>query len=278
MVSFYYNFYNKILRTPFLMGIFSPRIMNTSFNPKDHVAPGTGFHSLIGWSLLIILGPLVIGATILSTMGFAILGWLVAGLLYYVRLKKTKARLMGGALKVSADQFPEIYSASKAIAECMGMEEPEIFIVEDNQQNAFAVKHGSKRYVVLIDDIVYGAMATGNTGALNFILAHELAHHALGHTGMLRSLITQHYKTLSRLDEFSCDAVAHAIVGDANAARDALTLLLIGPQLFARVNKDALDRQAREVVDNSYTKKAENGMTHPLLLSRYSRITTLVNL
>jgi hypothetical protein len=38
------------------------------------------------------------------------------------------------------------------------------------------------------------------------------------------------------------------------------------------VNKAALERQAREVVDNSYSKKAEQGMSHPLLLRRYSRI------
>ncbi len=251
--------------------------MNSIIDIKSHVAKGTGFHSFIGWSLLLILGPLVIIGTLLGTMGFALIGWLIAALLYYGRLKKTKARLMGSALKVSADQFPEIYSASTAIAQRLGIAEPEIFIVEDNQQNAFAIKHGSKSYVVLVDDIVYGAMATGNAGALYFVLAHELAHHALGHTGTLRSLITQHYKPLSRLDEFSCDAVAHAIVGDANAALDALTLLLIGPQLFARVNKEALKRQAAEVIANSYSKKAEHGLTHPLLLRRYSKITEIVH-
>lgn len=251
--------------------------MNSIINIKSHVAKGTSFHSFVGWSLLLFLGPVVIAGTVLGTMGFALIGWLIAGLLYYGRLKKTKARLMGSALKVSSDQFPEIHSAATSMAQSLGIPEPEIFIVEDNQQNAFAIKHGSKSYVVLVDDVVYGAMATGNAGALYFILAHELAHHALGHTGTLRSLITQHYKPLSRLDEFSCDAVAHAIVGDANAALDALTLLLIGPQLFARVNKTALKRQAAEVIANSYSKKAEQGMTHPLLLRRYSRITDIVH-
>lgn len=250
--------------------------MNTQFDPKNYVAPGTGFHSMIGWTLLLIIGPLMIVATIASTMGIALVGWLIAAIMYYSRLKKTKARLMGSALRVSSDQFPEIHNVATTIARMMSLDEPEIFIVEDNQQNAFAIKHGSKSYVVLIDDIVFGAMATGNAGALNFIIAHELAHHALGHTGALRSLITHYYKPLSRLDEFSCDAVAHAIIGDPQAARDALALLLIGPQLFARVNKAALDRQAREVSENRYSKKAEEGMSHPLLLRRYSRIVEIV--
>lgn len=250
--------------------------MNAQFDPKKYVAPGTGFHSLVGWSLFFIVGPLMIAATVMGTMGLALIGWLIAALLYYFRLKKTKARLMGSALRVGADQFPEIHNAASAISRMMGLDEPAIFIVEDNQQNAFAIKHGSKSYVILIDDIVFGALATGNAGALNFILAHELAHHALGHTGTLRSMVTQYYKPLSRLDEFSCDAVAHAVIGDPQAARDALALLLIGPQLFGRVNKAALDRQAREVADNKYSKQAEHGMTHPLLLRRYSKIVEIV--
>lgn len=251
--------------------------MNATFDPKQYIAPGTSFHAFIGWCILLILGPLMIIATLVGTMGIALIGWLIAGILYYSRLKKTKARLMGSALRVSADQFPEIHAASVAIAEVMGVSEPEIFIVEDNQQNAFAIKHGSKRYVVLVDDIVHGAICTGNASVLNFILAHEIAHHALGHTGTLRSLITQHYKPLSRLDEFSCDAVAHAILGDTNSAKDALALLLIGPQLFARVNKNALDQQARDVISNRYSRKAEAGMSHPLLLRRYARLVDSTN-
>jgi Zn-dependent protease with chaperone function len=250
--------------------------MKPHFNIKNCVAKGTGYHAFIGWSMLVIGGPLLMALTAIGTMGLALAAWVVLAISYFGRVKRAKAKLRGSALRVSADQFPEIHSAAVTIAESMGVAEPEIFIVEGNQQNAFALKHGSKGYVILVDDIVFGALATGNVGALHFILAHELAHHALGHTGVLRSIVSMNYKPLSRLDEFSCDAVAHAIVNDSNAALDALTLLLIGPQIFARVNKAALERQAREVAGNSHSKKSEKGMTHPLLLRRYSRITEII--
>ena len=86
-------------------------------------------------------------------------------------------------------------------------------------------------------------------------------------------MITKSYATLSRLDEFSCDAVAHALVGDAAAAQDALTLLLIGPQLFAKVNRVALEQQAGEVAADKNSKKSERKLSHPLLLRRYHAIT-----
>lgn len=57
------------------------------------------------------------------------------------------------------------------------------------------------------------------------------------------------------------------------AAHDALALLLIGPQLFAKVNRAALEQQADEVVRDKHFKKSERKLSHPLLLRRYHAIT-----
>ncbi len=250
--------------------------MSASVNAKQYVAPGTGLHSFIGWSLLVIFGPLIFVALTAVTYGIFLIALIIAGLTYFTRVKHMKAKLRGSALQVDEYQFPEIHRSALAMSERLGLSEcPEIYIVEDNHQNAFAVKKGSKSYIVLIDDIVYGAMATGNSGALDFILGHELAHHALGHTSFFRAMIRSKYTPLSRLDELSCDGVAHALVGDKTAARDALALLLVGPQLFKSVNKEALDRQAREVIEDKYTKKVERNLSHPLLLRRYARLQEL---
>lgn len=247
--------------------------MSATINLKSHVAPGTRLHSFIGWGVLVIVGPVLILFTVLATYGVALIAWLLAGVFYSSRQRKARAQVCGSAVKVGPQQFPEIHAMAREMAERLGLAEcPDIYVMEDNQQNAFALKHGSKRSVVLVDDIVHGALATGNTRALQFILAHELAHHALGHTHMLRSLIRSSYLPLSRLDEFSCDAVAHALVGDAAAARDALILLLVGPHLFHRLDRPALDQQASEVAKDKYSKKAEARLTHPLLLRRYARI------
>lgn len=246
--------------------------MHSQFDPKKYVAPGTGYQSFIGWLIFLIVGPTVIIITAVSTMGMALIGWAVAGLLYWSRVKKARARMKGSAIRVAPDQFPEIHSAAHRLSTLLGIHDPDIYVIESNDQNAFAIKHGGKHCVVLVDDIVHGALSTGNAGVLDFIIAHELAHHALGHTGLIRRIIAARHSPLSRLDEFSCDAVAHALVEDGTAVRDAMTLLLVGPQLFHRVNKAALDTQAREVFNDPASHKSEAGLSHPLLLRRYARL------
>jgi Zn-dependent protease with chaperone function len=155
----------------------------------------------------------------------------------------------------------------------LGMKEvPEVYIIEDNSQNAFALKHGNKSHVILVDDLVYGALMTKKPKIIDFIIGHELAHHALGHTNTIRGMIRSYFRPLSRLDEFSCDAVAHALVEDPEAAKDSMVMMLVGPHLTKLVNHESFDQQVQEVVENRYSRKGERLLTHPLLLRRYARI------
>ena len=133
------------------------------------------------------------------------------------------------------------------------------------------MKVGRKHMVVLFDDIVFGALATKNPQVLDFFIAHELAHHKLGHTGLIRGALSQANKRLSRLDEFSCDAIAAHVVGE-KAAFDAFALLVAGPQLFSKINTQSIVEQAVEVGQNKHSKKAEAMLTHPLPLRRLARI------
>ncbi len=245
-----------------------------NIDPKAHIAPGTGLHVFIGWLVLLVVGPILFLFAVVATYGIALLALLIAGAFYFTLVKQAQARLKGSAVQVSASQFPEIHAIVQNYAQRLGLKEaPQTYILEDNQQNAMALKHGSKHYVILIDDIVYGATATGNDKTLAFVIGHELAHHALGHTGFWRHMIAARYPTLSRLDEFSCDAVAHALVGDTTAAHDAIALFLVGPQLYQKVNRAALAQQALELAADKHAKKSERALSHPLLLRRYNAIT-----
>ena len=104
------------------------------------------------------------------------------------------------------------------------------------------------------------------------LIGHELAHHALGHTGIIRGTMRQVYRPISRLDEFSCDAVANELVGDQNVSLNAITLLTVGPQLYPQVNQAALREQVEKVMKNKKTKKSESASTHPHILRRYGAL------
>jgi Zn-dependent protease with chaperone function len=128
--------------------------------------------------------------------------------------------------------------------------------------------------VVLYSQVVHGGMRLNEPRVIHWILAHELAHHALGHTGLIRGRLRAMLHSLMRRDEFSCDAIAHALVNDELVARHALGLLMIGPHLYEHIDQAALETQVKEALEDKYTRKAESSfrMTHPLMLRRIARL------
>ncbi len=236
-------------------------------NAKDYIAPKTALSFTIG----IVLAVLSMLVTIAVTWGIAIIAFIVIGLYSYFKNAKARAMLHGSAIQSGPDQFPEIHACVERFALRLGMKQtPDLYIIEDNTNNAAAIKIGKRNVVLLIDDIVDSCLRSGDPRALAFVIGHELAHHALGHTNTLRSYAARVYKPLSRLDEISCDAVANQLVGDSAISLQALAVMLSGPQLAQYVNFDALSRQADEVTSNRRSKKAESSLTHPLLLRRFS--------
>ena len=83
-------------------------------NPQEHVAPGTKLHTIVGWFLLLVLGPLFVIVTIALSYGVALLVWIIAGVFYFSYIKQAQARLKGSAVEVSATQFPEIQGSNWA--------------------------------------------------------------------------------------------------------------------------------------------------------------------
>jgi Zn-dependent protease with chaperone function len=183
--------------------------------------------------------------------------------------RRIEAQIRGTCLEVGPNQLPELHACAKAFAERLGLKEvPQLYIVESNTANAAAVRLGSRNLVFLVDDAVWGALKAGDPNALSFLIAHELAHHALGHTSALQTGLALAYRRLSRLNELSCDAVALQLVGNKEAAYNGIIMLTVGPQLAPYVNRAAPFAHAEMVVADSATRKAEKTMTHPLVARR----------
>lgn len=250
----------------------SPASLSFGTRPVDATAlvePGTGGRVVLGYVMLAVLG-LVLAA---STAGVGLIGLLVAPIVDWFRWKKVRAALRGSGLQVSPQQLPELHRAIAEMSTRLGMKEaPDCYIVESNVANGFAVKLGTRDIMLLTDDVVWGALQGSEPRALGFIVAHELAHIALKHTSTLRTIMRTSVKSLSRVDELSCDNVALALVGDRKVATHGLAMLTVGPQLMAHINDAALLQQAASVTADPQTLKAEKTMTHPLLLRRIDRL------
>lgn len=236
---------------------------------KAHEARGTRLWAAVGTLFAIGAGL----AAIASTMGLALGGLLLAPVVDWFRARRTRAILEGSALRVSDQQLPELNSCLIEFSSRLGLKViPEVYVVEHHTVNGFAAKVGRKDVVLLTDDVVWGALSAKNPRALGFVLAHELAHVALGHTRTFRSLLRLALKPLARLDELSADNVARALVDDDTVAFEGLKLLAIGPQLSPYVDDDALIAQANGVVANKLSKKVERQMSHPLIMRRVVNI------
>jgi Zn-dependent protease with chaperone function len=191
---------------------------------------------------------------------------------WYTR-KKAMALIHGSGVHVGPDQFPEIDRCVTTFKNRLGLtKDVDVYIVEASVVNAAAVKYGKRNVVLLTDDLIHGCLASGQPHALAFVIAHELAHISLEHTGVFRSWMAQHMKKLGRMDEYSADAVATALVGHKGIAFQGILLLTVGYALMPYVNLESIGRQAQEVEKNSYSKKAERSLTHPLLMNRMMRI------
>jgi len=236
---------------------------------RDCIEAGTGGAKTLA-SIAGILGLLVL---VLSTMGIGLIALIIGPIVDHFTQRRALALIHGSGLKVGPEQFPEIHECVVSFCERLGlMNRPDIYIVEAEVMNAAAVKFGGRNVVLLTDDLIHGCLCSSNPKTLAFVLGHELAHIAAGHTGMIRAGMRQYYKKLSRLDEMTADRVGTRLVGSRKVAAEGLVLLTVGPHLLQFVNPKSLQQQVREVASNKQSVKAERKLTHPLLLNRVERV------
>lgn len=239
-----------------------------SVDPRKYVEKGTGRAKAIG----IFVGFFMFVFLCLATYGVFLVSLFLYPLFARYMQRKALALIHGSGLRVSEYQLPEINRCVATLKERLGLKKDvEVYLVESNVMNAFAVRHGRKNVVLVTDDLIHACLVTDQPKALTFILAHELAHIALGHNTVIRTFLRR-YPKLQRLDEHSADAVALALVGDRLAARNGLLLLTVGHALLPFVNTDALARQAEEVAKDKFSLRAERPLSHPLPLRRLQRV------
>lgn len=190
---------------------------------------------------------------------------------YFAR-RRARTILQGSALRVGPRQFPELDECVRTYAERLGLVDvPELYVLDAGVVNGFALRLGRKSGIFLTDEAVAACLEGRSSGALSFVIGHELAHVALGHHTWWRITLSKlHW--LSRLDECTADNVACALVGSSAAAEDGVLLLVAGPRLLSFVDRAAARAQADEVVSDPATRRAERRLTHPLAMHRLQRV------
>ncbi|MCT1867757.1 M48 family metallopeptidase [Dermabacter sp. p3-SID358] len=192
--------------------------------------------------------------------------WIARALMY--------AQIRASGVRMSPTQFPEGYRMVAEAAEQFGMRRvPDAYVLSGNGMiNAFAAGHGFRRFVCVYSDLFEVGGKARDPEALRFIIAHEVGHHAAGHTSYFRLLFTNlvmripiYGMALSRAQEYTADNFGYANV--PAGAPGTMALLAGGKYLNAHVNVHELaDRAATE--KGFWLHLVNLSMSHPLITWR----------
>ncbi len=204
-----------------------------------------------GILLWIFASPLILGFAIYAvlTLGLLPLAMVIGA---YIVEVLALAHFKLNAVRVSADQFPELDAAADNFAQRLGIARPDVYVIQQNMLNAFATVLAGRQVIVLYSGIVDSILRNGGDEELAFVLGHEFCHIAAGHLSFWHRLqqlgswfIWVGYWHRRRM-EITCDRIGLALVGRRETAFRALGHLTVGSVLASRVNEEALLRQFRE--------------------------------
>ena len=155
--------------------------------------------------------------------------------------------LRGNAVKVSHNQFKDIYAIAQAQADQLGLDDaPTIYVIEGHGMfNAFAMRFFFRNYVVLFSKVLESAYKQGGQDAVAFVIAHELGHLKLGHVTWWHVFLTLPASVIlfplglaySRVCEYEADAVATRLA--RKGVKQGIIALAVGPYLAGKVDHEA---------------------------------------
>ena len=195
---------------------------------------------------------------------------------YLLYVKIQQAQLLGGSVRVSAQQMTDVDALVKTAATRLDVEVPQVFVRQDPTLNAFALGTWGRKAIVLHSALVEALTPEELLG----IIGHELSHIKCRHTlwlvflqpGVQVPFFSQAFAFLfmswSRKAEYTCDRGALLASRNLETCVTAFAKMAVGAQLYQRLNLPSLIHQGTELREDSLTGLAEMLQTHPFLVKR----------
>lgn len=201
-------------------------------------------------TLTLVLGILAWVLLVLGTFGVALIYVLLAFVAYVFAQSAVIAWIKGTAIRLSPQQFPDLYQRFEAACARLGMSElPEVYLMNGSGAlNAFATRFFGRNFVVVLSDVV-DAMEAEPDG-ISFYFGHELGHIRMKHlTGKLWRLPVLWLPLLgaayARAQEYTCDLHGRACCATPASGARALVALAAGPRRWQAADLPAYAAQAR---------------------------------
>ena len=212
------------------------------------VYPGEPVRLAIAATLAILLWLLLI----VGTFGIALVYVLLFFILYLFAQSAFISYLRGSAVKITAEQFPDLHERVKACSAKVGLKQaPDAYLMHsDGFFNALATRFLFRHYIVLYSSVV-DALAS-RPGAVNFYIGHEIGHIHRNHLGWSPVLSLVMWLPLlgaglRRAEEYTCDRYGLACCETADDAKAGMAALAAGHSRWATLNYAAYGQQRADV-------------------------------
>ena len=184
------------------------------------------------------------------TFGVALLWVLIFFIIYLFAQSGFISYLKGNAVRLSEQQYPEIYQMHRQCCEKLNFKTvPEIYLLNGNGVlNALATRFLGRNFVVLFADVVDALQR--KPGAMKFYLGHELGHIKRKHLlwgpvispALILPLLGAAY---SRACEYTCDMHGQACCDDPKDALSGVAILAAGHEVWNKLNVIQYAEQSR---------------------------------
>lgn len=197
-------------------------------------------------------------------------------------------RQIGGAVRVGANQLPELAAQAARAAEIVQSPAVQLFVTQDGRLSAYSFGWDAPQAIVLSSRMV----DTMNNDEMRFVLGHEMGHIALGHTRLgtvfggvvgvpamanLANFLLPGFYWWKRCAEFSADRAGVLACRDLNHSISALVKLMVGKTLAEKVNLEEIMQQANELTSQIPALAGEINATHPYLIYRVRQLVQFWN-
>jgi Zn-dependent protease with chaperone function len=229
-------------------------------------------------------------AALLTGLGLFAVTWLVfdvatdaiplllisVGLIVYALYQQ--GVMKGSGIPVGQRSFPDVDLLAQRAADRLGIGKPNLFIRHSNELNAHALGFPGSSFVVLNSAAVNALHHAPEE--LQFIIGHEFTHircaHVmwltvaarnpiLGRVPVLNVVLPLFFGWWSRQAEYTADRGGLIACGSLAASQRALARLVVGSELFDRLEMDEFVKQAQDDVS---TRASELFSSHPPLTKR----------
>lgn len=180
--------------------------------------------------------------------GAFLLGFGIFGLYLYYALYRSMS------LRITEKNFPEVYQTIENYAHRLGIAVPKAYVMQsDGVLNAFSTFLFKRQWILIHSELFEVAYREHHDmDALNFVIAHEMAHIYYGHA-------TFHYNfwiwfadripvigaIASRTREYSCDRLAQRLTGVDGI--EAMLVLVVDRHLYKMVDKEDYINEMRSL-------------------------------